>query len=56
MSRRSKTQKRGDEKEKEKDKERRKRTPSPKPTKVHLGRLTRNVTKVCPFDTNPSSH
>lgn len=37
---RSKTQKRGD------DKERRKRSPSPKPTKVHLGRLTRNVTKV----------
>lgn len=38
---RSKTQKRGD------DKERRKRSPSPKPTKIHLGRLTRNVTKVC---------
>lgn len=39
---RSKTQKRGD------DKERRKRSPSPKPTKIHLGRLTRNVTKVIP--------
>lgn len=38
---RSKTQKRGD------DKERRKRSPSPQPTKIHLGRLTRNVTKVC---------
>lgn len=37
---RSKTQKRGD------DKDRRKRSPSPKPTKIHLGRLTRNVTKV----------
>ncbi|KAL0993450.1 hypothetical protein UPYG_G00108050 [Umbra pygmaea] len=35
----SKTQKKGEEKE------RRRRSPSPKPTKVHLGRLTRNVTK-----------
>lgn len=42
LFRRSKTQKRGD------DKERRKRSPSPKPTKIHLGRLTRNVTKVSP--------
>lgn len=37
---RSKSQKRTDEKE------RKRRSPSPKPTKLHLGRLTRNVTKV----------
>lgn len=37
---RSKTQKRADQKE------RRKRSPTPKPTKVHIGRLTKNVTKV----------
>lgn len=37
---RSKSQKRGEEKE------RKRRSPSPKPTKLHLGRLTRNVTKV----------
>ena len=28
------------------EKERKRRSPSPKPTKVHIGRLTRNVTKV----------
>lgn len=28
------------------EKERKRRSPSPRPTKVHVGRLTRNVTKV----------